>query len=396
MDPEPELMSTARSSVRLLVLPALAVILWALWVARGAGILLNFARAEPRVDVWLYDYNVYHTAAGDLLDRILYRGALALPGYELPIDTFNYPPMAAAWAAPLLPFGREPGGIAWLVLGIVATSAGALLGARALRLPWSWAWVLAGGALALYALSPYIAADVALGNNNHLVFALVAGFALAHLRGHQRLAGLLLALAIATKLWPVALVVPLLRDRRWPELRWTAGVVAIQVVVAIAWLGPDVIGPMVPAVLGQNLGRDEVRQVAVLWTTAFRVWWEWWPAWGGYAVALMLVAIPATGRLGIGLGILAGLSLNANLWHHYAPVFVLGLALMIAGLVRQRLEDASLLNRRQGGRLRSIADGQRPAFAPFLKIPAKDRDSVGSAGARVGGDDPVSWATTEA
>lgn len=312
--------------------PVLAAVLWAGWAARAAGIILGYSRLVPRVDVWLYDWNVYHAAAGQLLDRTLYRAVLIQPGHELPVAAFNYPPLAAAWAVPLLPLGREPGGVVWVVVGVLATSIGALLGARALGLQWSWVWVVSGVGLALYATSPYIAADVLLGNNNHLMLALVGGFALAHLSGHQRVAGLLLALAIGTKLWPIALLVLVLRERRWRQFRWTAGTLAAQGAVTLALLGPDVVGPLVAAVLGQNLARETIGDAPVLWTSALRVWWEWWPTWGTYVVAAVLLLVPATGRLGLGLGIIAGLSLNANLWHHYGPVFALGFLLVAFGL----------------------------------------------------------------
>jgi hypothetical protein len=70
----------------------------------------------------------------------------------------------------------------------------------------------------------------------------------------------------------------------------------------------------------------------VIWTSWARAAWEWWPAWGGYAVAALLLLVPATGRLGLGLGIVAGLSLNSYLWHHYAPVLVFGAALVLVGI----------------------------------------------------------------
>lgn len=342
-------------------------LLWAVWMARALEILSRFANAVPRLDVWLYDFNVYHAAAGQLLDHGLYRGILVQPGHELPIGVFNYPPLAAAWAIPFLPFGREPGGVAWLMVGVLATSLGAVLGARALRLSWPWAWALAGLTMAIYAKSPYIAADIALGNNNHLMLALVAGFALAHVRGHQRTAGILLALAIGTKLWPVALLVLLLRERRWPELRWTGGVLALQGIATLVWLGPDMLGPMLPAVLGQNLGREQGVAV-VVWTTWARYVLAWWPVWGSYAVAATLLLLPATGRFGLGLGIVAGLSLNSNLWHHYGPVFVLGFALIGTGLLeRFNRPVAAGLDGRRRRSLRGVAQDEGAGVGAVLE-----------------------------
>src|SRR5687767_9842909 len=182
---------------------AVGLVLWATWLTRCATIVIAHADLVPRRNTWLFDWNVYHAAAADLLERTLYRVPLVEPGHALPVELFNYPPLAAVWAVPLMPFGREPGGIAWLVVGILATSAGAFLGARAVGLSWTWGWVVAGASLALYATFwPHIDNEILLGNNNHLMFGLVGGFCLAHVRAHQRVAGVLLALAIGTKLWP--------------------------------------------------------------------------------------------------------------------------------------------------------------------------------------------------
>ena len=38
---------------------------------------------------------------------------------------------------------------------------------------------------------------------------------------------------------------------------------------------------------------------------------------------------------GLGLGIMAGLALNSNLWHHYLLTVLLGLALIASGLIEQ-------------------------------------------------------------
>lgn len=323
-----------RGLARSWMLPALALVLWTTWLVRCAAILLDFSRRVPRVDVWLYDWNAYYAAARQLIDHTLYTIELSLPGEALPIGVFNYPPLAAAWAVPLLPLGREPGGITWLIVGVLATSTAAVLGSRALDLSWSRTFDVSGLALGAYAMMHFIASDIVLGNNSHLVFALIAAFALAHVRGHERVAGTLLALAVGTKIWPVALVILILRERRWSELRWAVGSLVIQAVATLAWLGLDVIDPIVPAVLGQN-AFGNTGTVPVIWTSWARVAWDWWPAWGSYAVATALLLLPSTGRLGLGLGIIAGLSLNTHLWHHYTPVFVFGVALAMAGALRR-------------------------------------------------------------
>lgn len=326
----------------------LALVLAADFLAIGAitrliMILEYLLRLKPTY--WLLDWNVYYAAAIDLVQRSLYRIPLNEPGARLEVDVFNYPPLAAAWALPLLPLGREVGGFVWVLAGVGFVVAGLFLTARAIELPRPWFWVPA--ILFLFSLlwSPVVG-HVGLGNNNDLMFMLVAGFAVAHLAGHQRTAGVLLALAVATKIWPVALLVLVVRERRWTELRWVAGILAAQGIAFLAWLGPEGLPQLFEAIF-INVPRDLLAQ-PVIWTTAFRVWWDWWPSWGTYVVAILLVAIPARGRLGLGLGILGGLALNANLWHHYLWVFLLGVALIIRAedwrLISSRFRQAGLPN----------------------------------------------------
>jgi hypothetical protein len=187
-------------------------------------------------------------------------------------------------------------------------------------------------------LWPFASADIALGNDNAIVFGLLGLFVWAHITGRQRTAGILLAVAIGTKLWPAALLVLLLRERRWQALRWCAALLAVQLIAMVAWLGPESVPAAIHAIVGPALPRTYYG-VTVLWTSAFRAAWSWWPTWGGYAVAVALLAVPARGYLGLGLAILAGLALNPNLWDHYLFAFALGLGLTGIGLLRDR-DDA--------------------------------------------------------
>lgn len=353
----------------------LGSLLWVTWLTRCADVLFTFARTRP--NVWLYDWNVYHAAAGDLLTGELYRNRLVEPGHQLPIGVFNYPPLAALVAVPLLPLGREGGGIAFVIASSAAVAGGAALALRAAAISRWWLW--APAILTAYLLAwPPTRADIGLANNNALMFLLVAGFALAHVHQRERWAGILLALAVGIKLWPIALVVLLLRERRWVTVRWMLGVLAIQGILFLAWLGPDVLPDLTHALL-QNTPRDTSVAV-VLWTSAFREWWDWWPAWGTYAVAVGLLLIPARGRLGLGIGIIAGLSLNANLWHHYLWAFGLG-GLLIAfwRLERRELQVTACLDRRQSRGLRGMAQGERAGVDAIPEDAREDRHRVRAA-----------------
>lgn len=56
------------------------------------------------------------------------------------------------------------------------------------------------------------------------------------------------------------------------------------------------------------------------------------PIWLGPALAAVLLAIPARRWLGAGLGIIAGVSLIANVWDHYTTILVFGFVLIGRGL----------------------------------------------------------------
>ncbi len=303
---------------------AIAAAGWVLFVARAAQSILGYALG-PRVDsVWLYDWRVYYAGALDLLQRRLYLdGNIAVGSLKMPVHVFNYPPMAAALPMPLLPLGYELGGLLWVVLGTAAMLAGAMLAGR---IGGNRAWLGFFGVFWLaYAIQPYFTRNIVLGNANSFMLLILAGFAWAHLRGHRRTAGILLGLAIAIKVWPVLIGILLIRERRWLEIAWAGALVAAQGLLVLLWLGPAFVPDMVNAL------RAVVPipgGVVVLWTTWARESLPWWPAWGSLAVAGLLVALPARGRLGLGLGILAGLSLIANLWDHYLPTFALA-ALLI-------------------------------------------------------------------
>jgi hypothetical protein len=298
---------------------------WILFVARATQSIASYALGPAGDSVWLYDWRVYYAGALDLVERDLYLDhGIGVRNLQMPVHVFNNPPMAAALPLPLLPFGYEVGGLIWVIAGAVALAASAVAAVRVLGIRLGWAWV--GLFWLAYVVQPFFVRNTVLGNVNAFMLPIVVAFAWAHLKGYQRSAGLLLGLAIAIKVWPVLIAILLIREKRWLEIEWTAALVAVQGIIVVLWLGPTVLPEMVAAL------RTVVpipAGVVVLWTTWARTSLEWWPAWGSIAVAGLLIAIPARGRLGLGLAMLAGLSLIANLWDHYLPTFVF-VALLIA------------------------------------------------------------------
>lgn len=317
-----------RQMLRTALLAAMCAVGWLLYLVISLAIIVTEPqRSNPQL-AWQYDWHVYLGGTRDLIDRSLYREPLTLDSFPLPVSEFNLPPMSAATALPLAPFDPELGGNIWLGLMVASIAVGvalatAVLGAKRPVL-------FAGIGLLAYTVSPWFTADILLGNNNGLTLPLVAGFVLMHLRGRQRAAGLLLGIAISFKPWPLALLPLLVREGAWREIRWAAVFLVAQGVVFLGWLGVDVVPSMVAAITSPVpiepgvpvLGWTFLRQSFGL------------PGWIGVVAGILLLAIPARGRVGLGIAILAGLTLMVpNLWQHYLPVVVLGVALLLVPLV---------------------------------------------------------------
>jgi hypothetical protein len=310
--------------VRLLILVGAGA--WLYFIGLSLSHIASTATEAVPPRWWLYDWHVHWAGALDLVGRELYRGPLLLPGLPLPTPVFNLPPAAPAIAVPLLPLGREVAGIAWLVAGVGALSGAAYAAGRITGI----SWAVVGLLLVAYTGVPFFSGHIVLGNVNHLMLAIVVGFCWAYLNGHERTAGVLLGAAVAVKVWPVAIAVLLIRERRWAVLQWAVGFVAVQGVVFLLWLSPDVLPDMIAALRTEITPRGDP---LVIWTAWAR--YEWGvPAWTGPALAVIALAIPARGRLGLGLAMIAGLSLIDNVWSHYLPTFAVAALLIGSGLVR--------------------------------------------------------------
>lgn len=273
------------------------------------------------------DWHVYALGARDLLHRSLYAGPLVTGGLVVSTPIYNLPPLSAVWPIPLVPLSMDTGGSVWQFVAASGVAAAAILAAATVGVPRPA--LLAGLVLGPLSLTLLYLEGLHLGTDNYLVVALVALFAWLALRGRERMAGLVLGLAIATKIWPVVLLVPMARERRWIVLSWAIGTVVVQAIAFVIWLGPDAV-PRFLTALGTSIPATGllIGPSAVEWLRPI-----WFP-WVGLAVAAALLALPTTGRTAIGLAIIAGLAPITNLWIHYAPTVLLAVALIVAGLVR--------------------------------------------------------------
>jgi hypothetical protein len=305
---------------------------WLRWVGIGAWaaslvawvVQITVQQFDP-IPTWLYDWHVYAAAARAFLEGTLYSEPLT-SAFPLPVVVFNYPPLSAILVAPLLVLPDQVAGTLWVSANIAAMGAAAIVTARLLRLSQALAW--AGIGFLVFTFNPWSWLAL-LGNNTPLVLLLVVGFVHYHMGGKQAWAGVLLGIAIGVKLWPAALLPLLLRERRWVSLLVVAGISAVVGLMTVLWLGPDVIGPAADSLRS----RDDIKPGnPVFGITWLRENFDWWPSWGGYAVAIGLAVIPARGRLGLGLGILAGMAAVPNLWRHYLPTVAVGFLLVAFGL----------------------------------------------------------------
>lgn len=277
-------------------------------------------------DVFRVDWHVYRAGASDLLARDLYRVPLDSQGLTLSTPHFNLPPSSAAWAVPLLALPVSVGGSIWQAVAAasIALSAVIVLDIARVARP----WLMAGMVLGPLALTlPYLE-GLHLATNNFLVLALVAGFTWLYLRSADAAAGVLLGIALGTKLWPAVLLVPAVRERRWRVVAWAIGIAAVQGVILFGWLGPDALplfidrlGTAIPPT-GHLIGPGAVEGLREVWSGGL-----------GLLVGVLLLALPLRGPGAIGVALLAGMAAIPNLWIHYGPTVLFAVALIAGGLV---------------------------------------------------------------
>jgi hypothetical protein len=295
--------------------------------------------------VRLVDWHVFDAGARQLLARDLYRVPLQIEGLPLSASEFRLPPFSAVWALPLTGLAVDSvAGVIWQVVAAVSIAGAAVLAAMIARLASPFFW--SGLVLGPLSLTLWYLEGLHLGTNNYLVLLIVAAFCWCYLAGQWRAAGLLLGLAVATKLWPATLAVVALRERRWSVLGWALAFLVAQAAAVLVWLGPDVVGHMLRTVAepipptGYLLGPTAIPGIREVWNAGL-----------GLAVGIGFLLLPARGRTGLGLAILAALAAIGNLWIHYGPTILFAIALILADMVpraRSLIRGMSSESRRLG------------------------------------------------
>jgi len=220
-----------------------------------------------------------------------------------------------------------------------------VLAARVLRVDPGWGGIGFG----LFSIYPW-APSTLLGNINPLVLFLVLLFAELHLRGKQVESGIVLGIAVGLKLWPITLLPLLFRERRWSAIVWLVWLVVLQAGVTLVLLRADVIPHLIANLTYRlPLGPEDF----VIGPSAL----EWWPLWGGYVLAAILLLVPSRGRMGIGFAMLAGMALVPNLWRHYFPTVAAAGLLILADVYRSRGRGQDASDAIDRERAVSVVDG---------------------------------------
>jgi hypothetical protein len=279
-------------------------------------------------DVFQVDWHVYWAGANDLLGRELYRAPLEAQGLTLSTPHFNLPPFSAVWGLPLLGVPISTGGFIWQAIGAASIAVATIVTLDLVRV--SRPWLMAGIVLGPLALTLLYLEGLHLATNNYLVLGLVAGFTWQYLRVADAPAGILLGLAIATKLWPAVLLFPAVRERRWAVVAWATGIAVAEGVVLFTWLGVDAVLLFV-----ERLGTDIPSTGMLIGPAAFDGLREIWNSGLGLLAGVVILALPLRGPAAMGAAILAGMAAIPNLWIHYGTTILFAVALIGGAVIRR-------------------------------------------------------------
>lgn len=150
------------------------------------------------------------------------------------VTTVNpHTPVNIAFVIPLARLPYSTARAVWLGFMSCSLALGVALSLRELRVPWMWSAAAGVGILWLrisrYAL---LTAQV----DGVLVLLVVLGW-MSLRQGRDRAAGLALGAAAAVKLFPLFLIVPLVRLRNWRAVRWV-----VSTTLAVTAAGASIVG----------------------------------------------------------------------------------------------------------------------------------------------------------
>jgi alpha-1,2-mannosyltransferase len=171
------------------------------------------------------DFGAYLGAAQASAAHADIYAAFTHQAQNVALSGFDYPPVVALLVTPLAYVPVNVAATLWLLVGVAATFAGAVIVTRTL-LPATWPRLeLAVFMTVLYAPATY---NLWHGQMNPVVFLLLALALRSWVRGEQTRCGALIGVAAAIKLAPVVLLLLFLRRRWWKGTAAAGAVLAVS------------------------------------------------------------------------------------------------------------------------------------------------------------------------
>src|ERR1700724_2854268 len=171
------------------------------------------------------DFGAYLGAAQASAAHADIYAAFTHQAQNVALSGFDYPPVVALLVTPLAYVPVNVAATLWLLVGVAATFAGAVIVTRTL-LPATWPGLeLAVLVTVLYAPATY---NLWHGQMNPIVFLLLALAMRSWVRGEETRCGALIGIAAAIKLAPVVLLLLFLRRRWWKGSAAAGAVVAVS------------------------------------------------------------------------------------------------------------------------------------------------------------------------
>jgi hypothetical protein len=203
-----------------------------------ARVLVPLLRVPSQLDFGAYyvaarllnaDLNVYQASAAN---------HVALGIAHIPHTSYIYPPFFAVLLRPLALLSYRDAEIVWFCCNVLLLGVVCLLLAPLLRISWRWSAVLFGASVVVPAVyDTWLLGQVSILLTALLLASLLLTYTPMPTVRRDVVAGLLLGLAVAIKLYPLVLVGVYLRHRRWRVLQGIMYSLGGAFVVGTLWGG---------------------------------------------------------------------------------------------------------------------------------------------------------------
>jgi hypothetical protein len=261
----------------------------------GSASTWNIVRQYSQPKFWTDFTGDYVSARAHLdgddpygsLSRLEHRYVTPSGNPPVGITANPHPPAYVDLAIPVARLGYSTARTVWLSVMTLSFVIGLALALREMGLQWIWAFSIAIGCLWLrISRISLLTAQI----DGILLLLIVLGW-ISFRRGRDRGAGIALGAAAALKFFPLFLIIPVLRARRWQTAMWQIGSMIALTIGTSALLGTSAVWAFVTRAAPENL-RNWAGAPHNLSLTAIPLRWLTINRWRPEALDLRLLAIP--------------------------------------------------------------------------------------------------------